>query len=636
MQVDVERSKVWVYDTRTVGGVVTGWVEGDANNHAWAVYDILAQGHPDHPAYPSAGNDDAETSYGCGIDKDRLDYESFRTWAENIGDIEYELNIVFDTFMTAWDAILRICQEGRGMVYPVGTKIFAFTDKATDVTQVFTTGNIHKDTFVQKYLESNQKISMIEANYWDRDRNYEKTMIAVRTANWDSELGLSVPTAITLYGTNTFEQAWSIARFILMGNELLNNITAFDVDVESLASQAGNVIGIQHDVLAGWGGRIVSYEENLCQNPSFETADWPPWTIWNAGGNANKRQIVTNIKYSGAYSYWHRSNFLNSGNQQTITVLPSTTYTLSCFVYIISDYTGSDVIWILTTVDGGGSFPSDGADVGIIGSWQRLSFTVTTGAAQTSLTVWIGGNGNCYFDAVQIEQADAVTDWMNQSRVTLDREITMSSGNEYELIVQREDEILSMAVTLNIPSTANNVEFDSAWPTPPQQLDLYSFGIAGSHAKKYRITDISRTTELMRTLTLVQYDEDLYGSYTPDDAPPEFDEGQMSLSKIVAPRTTVEQVANLLNLASNVQLREALSKNRNTGEYESSIVVTWDTVQGDPRGAWQVWLRDVDASDVDWQGTWVEDEYDQDDKVERDGKTYISLKDGNVSTPFSR
>ncbi len=628
VQVDAERSKVWVY---------TGseWEKLDANNHAWAVYDILAQGHVDHPAYPTYDNINAEAIYGCGIDKDRLDYESFREWADNIDVLEYSLNIVFDTFMTAWDAILRICQEGRGMVYPVGAKIYAFTDKAADATQLFTMGNIHADTFVQRFMGATQKINMIETTFYDAERNYEKTTLATRTADWDSTDGPSIPISIILYGTTSVDQGWSIPRFLLRGNELLNNIISFGVDVDALAAQAGDVVEVQHDVLnAGRGGRIVSYAENLISNPSFETRAWTPWTIWNTSGNPNKRQIITTTVFTGTYSWWHQSATTNSGNYQTFTVLPSTVYTLSCWAWIIEDYTGTDSIRVMTSVDGEVTYDSGYADISILGSWQRLSVTVTTGVAQTSMTMWVGGKGNCYFDAIQVEQAAAVTDWMQQARVTLDREVTLAGDDE--LIVWRDGVRITKTTSLNTGETRDNILYITPWAVPPQQYDIYSFGADSTTiVNKYRITEISRTDELMRTLTLVQYDAALYDSYTPADADPVISGGYVAAAKVAPPTTLIETIADLLNIATNVQIREVVSRNRTTGQYESSLVVTWDPVNGDPRGTWEVWLRDVDASDDGWQGSWEAGTYGHDDKVEYDGKAYISLEDENTSTPVN-
>ena len=642
VQIDVERSYVWVRDGTNLFAAHPGWNKLSAKNHAWAVYDILANGHPDHPAYPSAGNDDAESIYGCGLAYTRIDYDTFKTWADYLDGedgIGYELNIVFDSIGTAWDAILRICIEGRGMIYPAGTKLYAFVDKAEDVSQLFTMGNIQDDTLVQKYVDSSQKINMLEANYWDAGRNYEKTTIAARTSDWDTTEGLSVPETINLYGTTDKDQAWSQARFILMGNELLDNAITFGVDVDSLASRVGDVIEVQHDVLAvGEGGRVVKYEANLCQNPSFESGALGSKTGWTGGSYANtwdiwgaaassQRRWSTDREVSGNYSYYHIGTILNTGIEQEITGLnASTNYTLSCYVYP----TAHTSLRIMTyTDDYHPAYP-----VGL-NAWERLEINVTTEPGQTTLTVWIGGVGSAYFDAVQLEEAAVATDWMQQSRVTLDKDVTLAASGTYDLRVWREDAIINKTTALGLGSTTDTILFSSAWSTPPEQYDSYAFGLSGFHASKYRITDISRTHELMRMLTLRQYDEDLYESYTPNDDASNFS-GQSSRFKIVPLSTTLEEVSNLLNLATNLKLREVLSKNKVTGEITSTILATWDTVDGDPRGSWEVWFRDVDASDDDWEGSWIDGTYDQDDKVEHDGKTYISLKDLNTSEPFSR
>ena len=486
VQVDVTRSWVWVYNTRSAS-----WVKGAATNHAWAVYDILAQGHPDHPAYPTFGNDDAEAIYGCGVDKDRLDYESFRTWAENIDDLGYELNIVYDTFMSAWDAILRICQEGRGMVYPVGTTMYAFTDKAEAVSQVFTQGNIH--AFTQEFQKASKRVDMVEITYFDAERNYERTSIAVKTPEWDTNTTLNRPLSITLYGTTDYDQAISIGKYILLSSNLLDNAVSMGVDVEALGVSAGAVIEVQHDVITtGQGGRIES------------------------------------------------------------------------------------------------------VDV----------------AARS---------------------------------VTFDRTLVIAAGTTYELVIYHEDGVIDRVSVTGTTNSATLTWGAAAWAllwtTVPSAYEVYSFGVAGTHAKTYRVAGIGRTNELMRALTLLEYDAGLYEAYSPVDGAPDAGVGFEHSNKIAISDEGVEDVANLLNIASNLRLRELISRNRVTGEYESVIVALWDTVDGDPSGSWDVWVRDVDAGDLDWQGSWVSeynesDGYSTGDKVEHEGKTYICLEDSTTSAPI--
>lgn len=515
VQVDVERSKVWVWNTKVTGA--NKWVQWRANNHAWAVYDILVNGYYNsdanlrHPAYPELTAEERtwtnesgtftakpEAVYGCGLDPKRIDLESFREWATNLqgapDSIDYKLNIVFDTFMTAWDAILRICQEGRGMVYPIGSKIYAFTDKAEDVSQIFTMGNIHTDTFVQKYMESGQQVNLIEADFFDKDKNYEKTSITARTSDWDSSRGLSVPSKITLYGTDAIDQAQSIIRRMLMGAELLNNVISFGVDIDSLASRVGDVVGVNHDILkVGQSGRISA-------------------VVYNAGDDSGT--------------------------------------------------------------------------------------------------------------------------------ITLDRTLSISAGVAYTFEVRHRDG------TLESKSVTGGVDTDEIvwgagawdWAQTPQKYDVYSFGVTGEHAPKYRITEISRTNELMRTLTLMKYDERVYDSWKPGDAALTPDSSEFTAYKNPVSGDTIETVISILNLATNLQLKEVVAQNKVTGEYESSIIATWDTEDGHPRGSWEIWFRDVDASDIDWEGEWIlETTYSYGRKVEHDGYTFISMVDDNVnSAPFYR
>ena len=507
VQVDVERSKVWVYSTRITPNA---WVKVDANNHAWAVYDILVNGfyHTSsariHPAYPDPNIEgyswvadgvtyttEAEAIYGCGIDPERIDFESFHDWADNIIDIEYELNIVFDTFMSAWDAILRICQEGRGMVYPVGTKIFAMSYKAQEVTQLFTMGNIHTDTFVQRYMDSGQKANMLEMKYWDADRNYQETLLSVKSADWDESGTMNQPTLITLYGTTDYTQTSSIARFIMETNRLLNNIISFAVDVDTLASQVGDVVEVNHDVLnLGTSGRVVSY--------------------------------------------------------------------------------------------------SAGAPVTVV----------------------------------------------------LDRDVTMTGAQFYALKVKHAATgTLEEKTAITVVGTGSSITFSSAFDEVIAKHDEYSFRATGTStppssvhtqpAQLYQIIEISRSDELVRTLTLMQYDPAIYGEIGGDDFDDEFTD-----TTIIPPGDTVGVVANVLNLASNVRLEEILSKNRRTGEIQSSIAVLFDSEPPPAaRGSWEIFFRDVDVSDINWKGTWVDDTYSTDEKVELNGITFISLENDNTTRP---
>lgn len=636
VQVDVERSKVWVYNILT-----ESWEQNDANNHAWAVYDVLANGHPDHPTYPTLGNENAESIYGCGFSATQIDYESFKAWADYTnGQLGYELNIVFDTFTMAWDAILRICMEGRGMIYPQGSKIYAYVDKPTSTSQLFTMGNIHLETFVQSYADEQQKANMVEITYMDRERHYERTQIAMRASDWDSGTEPNNPTNLTLYGTTDYDQAVSVAQYMLLANELLSNSLLFSVDVDALAVEAGDVIEMQHDVLGSYGGRIQTFVENLLNNSGFEegtyTADWAPWRV---GGNPDIDIIATAFTHFGSsYSSHIRAWDSNIGRSQTMDCTPSTEYTFSAYVFLEDlNYNDSGTFRIMS--HDGTDYHQQLVDTTVRESWQRISITMTTGASQTSMIVYLGGIGAGYWDDIQVEANDTAHIYVGDNTgVQLDKTITLTSGT-YTLKIMDSNGVIDShpkGASAGPHSPWYTFGDDVVWSNSPAKYDVYALSLASNPAQKYRITDISRSTELRRTIMAIQYDARVYEGYVPSsDAP--IGENPWAAKTVAPSPTTVQSIANALNTASNVRLREVLSTNRVTGEIQSSIVVAWDPEQGHVRGGWEVWYRDVDEADVDWEGTHVEGTtYAFGKKVEHEGITYISLEDNNISIPISR
>jgi len=453
-----ERSLVWVYT-----GVE--WEQKPANNHAWAVYDLLVSGSDGHP--------EPSLNYGAGVSYTKIDYASFLTWATFIELKEFELNIVFDTFTTIWDSILTICQEGRGMVFPVGNKIWAYTDMATDVTQMFTHGNIEWDTFKHQWIDKSRKAKLVETSYWDRDRNYSKTDFSARTTDWDTIEDVSEPFRMQLRGVVTYAHAYDLTRFLLNCNQLLNEIVTFDVNIDALAAQVGDVIQIQHNVPdwgSGCGGRVVS------------SAASPP-----------------------------------------------------------------------------------------------------------------------------------------NDAVVIDQDFTLEAGVTYTMQVRHDTGTLESnnIFVQGVETTTANMGFAVAWSTLPQKYSPFSIFKATESLKKFRIMRIDRSDEQYRSLTCIEYDEDVYSI---DGAPP------LSLPSQL-----------LYNVADTLVAKEITSKNRTTGEYSSSIMLTWEMDEGINWGEWDIYFRDVDESDIDWKGEFVPGQsYDENNKVVSDGYVFISLTDDNTSVPLVR
>lgn len=468
----VERSTVKVYNG-------TSWVDKDANIHAWACYDLLANGHPDHPCYPNTTNDADEimSSYGAGVDKDRLDYDSFNDWATEVGtSLGYELNIVFDTFTTVWDAILKICQEGRGIIFPVGSKYKALPDVPKTPTSLFCMGNIDLGTFRRQWIDKAKKANSLELTFWDEDFNWRRTTFVLRTPDWDTSEELPDSLDLELQGTTGYAQAFQTGIYYLNCNENLNQIISLQSNIETLDIEVGDTSYVQHDTLIGSGGKVVSY-------------------------------------------------------------------------------------------------------------------TGTT--------------------------------------LTLDKTVTLEAGKTYEIYIQTSAGTIEhkTGITGGVPT--NQIVWDPgvSWGTEPKQYDNWAFGEIA--VKLFRVIDISANSQYTREITLMEYSANVYIDSTGDSL--SIGNAEKIIPDLNRPDFTP------FNTASNLEVHEILSRNRATGEYESSIHVTWKVEEGDPTGEWEVSMRDIDSDDPGWKGEWDNTtSYDQWERVEHNGFTYIALEDNDGVEPINR
>lgn len=456
------RSTVKVYNPDT-----SAWVDKAATLHPWAIYDLLTAGHTDHPK---------PFTYGAGIDPTRINYDAFNTWAGWLASvppnsIAYTLNIVFDSFMQLWDAILRICEEGRGMVTVAGAEITCVVDKAETPVQLFSVGNIIQGSFNERWVDQNKIANSIEATFFDIERDYARTLFSLYSTDFDTDAALKDAARMYLHGVTTYAQAYDLAAYRLLCNLYQKRIITFDVAADALAAEAGDVIKVQHDVpIWGIGGRIVRYDE----------------------------------------------------------------------------------------------------DVPLAG----------------------------------------------KSTIQIDKSITIGVGT-YELELRGSDGTIEKHTVINAQAYSGvNIIFNEYWTITPQKYDLYALGVQNSLYSLARITSITRTGDMIRTITAIDYNSGIYGADT-------------------APTGVFKPVANIFNPATNLSLTERQSR-RITGEYQSNIDVSFLPTNSGIYGEWAIYVRDVSEDDQNWMGEWNDGmTYQTGEKVIHNGYAYISLVDDNVaSEPF--
>ncbi|MEU0006858.1 carbohydrate binding domain-containing protein [Streptomyces sp. NPDC006314] len=160
----------------------------------------------------------------------------------------------------------------------------------------------------------------------------------------------------------------------------------------SLGRSRRRLLALLASAALALGGAITlpgtAHAADILTNPGFESGDLSPWTC-----TGNLGSVVSSPAHSGAKAL--RGAVTPSDNAQcgqTVTVQPDTTYTLSGWVRGSHVYLG---------VNGGASTwttsPSE---------YSRLGLSFTTGASQTSATIYVHGwyaQGTYYADDISLD-----------------------------------------------------------------------------------------------------------------------------------------------------------------------------------------------------------------------------------------
>jgi hypothetical protein len=117
----------------------------------------------------------------------------------------------------------------------------------------------------------------------------------------------------------------------------------------------------------------------------------------------------------------------------TLAILPSTTYTMSVWVYILG---GTGVTQVQHTVEGAGDFPgaTANANVALVNQWQQISFTGTSAATGTQsgspvFRVQGPAGATAYFTAPQFEAGASVSSFIqNNANGTASRSADLISA----------------------------------------------------------------------------------------------------------------------------------------------------------------------------------------------------------------
>lgn len=229
-----------------------GYHEAYSGNPVWCLRDLLI-------------ND----RYGLGefISDSDLDYASFLAAAkyceekiEN-ADGQFEkrmsLDMVVNTESRAIDVINFIAKTFRGLVYYSEGKVRVKVEADESAVQLFTVGNILKDSFNLQYFPKKAIPNILECSFPNKNKDYQMDTLQIGDESAISAGEKPRIRKIQFAGVTRASQVLREGKILL--NLFKNNTTAisFRAYTDALVAQVGDVIEFQHDVTQwGFGGRV--------------------------------------------------------------------------------------------------------------------------------------------------------------------------------------------------------------------------------------------------------------------------------------------------------------------------------------------------------------------------------------------
>lgn len=207
--------------------------------------------------------------YGLGdyvsgtTDIDDAMFLSYAKWCDEKvgnGDGGYEkrmrMDVVIDGSSRALDLILKLCSSVRAIPFYSNGHIQVVPDRYESIVQMFGMGNIIEGSFAQNWKSVKDIPNVIEVQYVDKDKNYTQQRIAVID---EESLNAGNPIRkkqIEIFSTRV-SQALREGRYVLKSSKYIDESIQFKAGIDAVAINAGDVIGVSHDVPQyGFSGKV--------------------------------------------------------------------------------------------------------------------------------------------------------------------------------------------------------------------------------------------------------------------------------------------------------------------------------------------------------------------------------------------
>lgn len=183
--------------------------------------------------------------FGAGLEDDKIDFDSIKSWWNFCDDNELEFNAVLSSTDNLFDVLNDIAAAGRASVSFASGKVGVVYESQLIVpVAMFGMDNIIKNSFNIKYIVDDD-VDAYTVSFVDKDSGYSENEV---TALKDGVTDPAKFSTIKIWGITNKTQAQKEANLIAARTHYQRRLINFTADVEGLILTRGDVILLQHDI----------------------------------------------------------------------------------------------------------------------------------------------------------------------------------------------------------------------------------------------------------------------------------------------------------------------------------------------------------------------------------------------------
>lgn len=199
-----------------------------------------------------------------------LDIPSFVEWAafcdalvpNGTGATEprCQCSLVFDAEgENIWSAVLRVCGIGQASIVKMGNSIRVRVEKPEAPVQLVNMANIKADTFEEVFLPLRERSNLFEVQFLNAANGYRQDMVVLEDPLLFTNSEQPRRKTISGYGITRSSQAARLARYNQRVNRYVTRTITFEMGLDAVGFEPGDVFRFQHDVPQwGFGGRALA------------------------------------------------------------------------------------------------------------------------------------------------------------------------------------------------------------------------------------------------------------------------------------------------------------------------------------------------------------------------------------------